>query len=71
LFTPVPPPFASADATDAVRQINEESKPEYRMWFLWPFKFTVVTMVSGSRNFLLEFRPLMKFSVTVGFFWKR
>jgi hypothetical protein len=68
LFTPVPPPFASADATEAVREIM--SKSATRIWCLWPFKFSVIAYPTGSRSYVVEFRPFWKFALTVSFFWK-
>jgi hypothetical protein len=68
MLTPIPPPFSSADATEAVREIAATGV--YQVWGLWPFKLMVTTFPSGSKNYVFEFRPFMKFAITVGFFWK-
>ena len=68
MFTPVPPPFASADATEAVREIMSEVT--HHIWVLWPFKFAVATFPTGSRSYVVEFRPFWKFALTASLFWK-
>jgi hypothetical protein len=68
MLTPVHEPLASADATEAVREIVCQGS--HHMWFLWPFKLMITTYPTGSRVWVLEFRPFMKFAVNIGFFWK-
>jgi hypothetical protein len=46
------------------------SESNTRIWVLWPFKFSVIAYPTGSRSYVVEFRPFWKFALTVSFFWK-
>ena len=65
------PPFNSLDTTKGYVELIEKLRPVYRSYFLWPVSLVVATEVSGSKQWILEFRPFNKFAVTVSFFWKR
>lgn len=64
------PPEAGADVTGEVMQIIRDGQPQFRRWVLWPFTLTVMTYNSGSKNWSVEFRPIWKFPLSAGFFWK-
>lgn len=70
MLTPIHEPFRSGDVTESIYQNLENTQPTFWMWKLWPLTVMVGTLKSGSKNFQIEFRPFMKFAISVNFFWK-
>ena len=71
MLTPANEPLVRIDTTNEVYENLVAMEPKYACWFLWPFRWTVVTAASGSKTYMLEFRPFMKFAVQFALFWKR
>ena len=64
------PPFLNRNVTKEIMQNIEDTNPQLSSSHLWPFTLTISTTQFGSKTFVLEFRPMMKFAINVGFFWK-
>lgn len=64
------PPVLDREATEAFRENLKDTEPTFRVSYLWPFMFTVSTTKYGSKSYILEFRPVQKFAISMCFFWK-
>lgn len=71
MFSQIPKPFESFDTTEEIKRHFSEVDRVYREWHLWPFKWTVCSLETGSKVYLLEFRMFRGFTLTLSAFWKR
>lgn len=63
-------PIVEQDISDEIDSILDAGKPVSTRRELWPFSFIVVRFNTGSTQYMIEFRVVMKFVITVGIFWK-
>ena len=70
MIKPARPPIVEVDDTQEVNQVILDGQPIFKARELWPLRFTVVTYITGSKVYIVEFRPFMKWAISVTFFWK-
>jgi hypothetical protein len=70
MIRPPNEPLVRKDITEEIDSVIRDGKPVIIRRELWPFSLITCTYITGSVNYILEFRVVMKWCVGISFFWK-